>query len=149
MPHMKDIPITDHHGPAEPGGMVPGQRASLMVMVEDPDMETAIRSAQGWVDAFHEDCGLVIDVDATELYAIGRAADLREHLTPPQRHTPDLQLDFICTRGTWTHPGTCAPAPPDSNDATAWAWAYYNALMDAGEDALCTIWDVHPLPAAS
>jgi hypothetical protein len=40
-------------------------------------------------------------------------------------------------------------APPDSNGAPAWAWAYYQAVMGLDDGAFCTIWDVMPLPMAA
>ena len=32
-------------------------------------------------------------------------------------------------------------------EATAWAWAYYQLIMGAEDDSLCTLWDLMPLPA--
>lgn len=137
------------HGPADPGRMVPGRRATLMVVVEQDEPEQALRESLEWVHAFERDCGLVVDTEATELYGVALAEDLKDSLRPPRDASVAEHLDFICAEGRWLNPGTCPLAPPDSNGAPAWAWAYYQAVMGAPDSAYCTIWDLLPLPAAA
>lgn len=144
---MDSTAMTDHHGPQGSGRMMPGRRATVLVVVPGSDQDQALRESMGWVAAFEEDCGLVMDRSATELYAVARAADLKRPLMPPRETTPSLEIDFICVGGRWFHPDDCPPCPPDTNGATAWAWAYYQLIMGAEDDSLCTLWDLMPLPA--
>lgn len=149
---MTTTPDREHRrkrGPAGPGPMVPGRRSTVMVVVERPDPEEALEESMDWVQAFERDCGLALEPGATELYAVASALDLKENLRPPRDGAVAGHLDFICVGGRWLEPGDCPPAPPDSNGAPAWAWAYYQAVMGAPDDAVCTIWDLRPLPAAS
>lgn len=142
-------PSQTKHGPADPGRMAPGRRATLMVVVEQDEPEQALHDSLEWVNAFERDCGLVVDTEATELYGVALVEDLRDCLRPPRDASVAEHLDFICANGRWLHPGNCPVAPPDSNGAPAWAWAYYQAVMGASEHAYCTIWDLMPLPAAA
>jgi hypothetical protein len=136
-------------GPSGPGPMRPGRRTTVMVVVDREDPEQALRESMEWVQAFEQDCGLVLDTDATELYGVALAEDLKESLRPPRDGAVAEYLDFICVGGTWLDPGRCPAAPPDSNGAPAWSWAYYQAVMGAPDHAYCTIWDLLPLPAAA
>ena len=138
-----------HHGPADPGGMAPGRRATVMVVVDHEDPESALADSMGWVHAFERDCGLVLDTDATELYGVATAEDLKDALQPPRDGTVAEYLDFICVDGQWLHPGACPAPPPDTNGASAWAWTYYASVMGAPDHAYCTLWDLMPLPAAA
>lgn len=142
-------PPRTKHGPADPGPMRPGRRATLMVVVEQDEPEQALRDSLEWVQAFERDCGLVVDTEATELYGVARAEDLKDSLRPPRDASVAEHLDFICAHGRWLNPGDCPVSPPDSNGAPAWAWAYYEAVMSAPDHAYCTIWDLLPLPAAA
>ncbi|MFC7401160.1 hypothetical protein [Citricoccus sp. GCM10030269] len=137
------------HGPADPGTMVPGQRTTVMVVVPHEDPHQALQESIEWVQAFERDCGLVLDSQATELYGVASVEDLKESLRPPRDGAIADYLDFICADGTWMNPGDCPMAPPDSNGAPAWSWAYYQAVMGAPDGSFCTIWDLMPLPVAS
>ncbi len=146
---MTQRTVMEQHGPQDPGRMAPGRRASVLVVVDPQDQEQALRESLGWVEAFEEDCGLVMDHAATELYAVARAADLKEPLVPPRDTATAQDIDFICAGGRWYHPDDCPPCPPDTNGATAWAWTYYRVIMAAEDESLCTLWDLMPLPAVS
>ncbi|VXB75015.1 hypothetical protein [Citricoccus sp. K5] len=137
------------HGPSGPGRMAPGRRTTVMVVVDREEPEHALRESMEWVQAFERDCGLVLDTDATELYGVALAADLKDSLQPPRDGSVADYLDFICVDGRWLNPGDCPVAPPDSNEAPAWAWAYYESVMGAPDHAYCTIWDLMPLPMAA
>lgn len=139
--------VMEQHGPQGSGRMVPGRRATVLVVVPGQEQEEALRASLGWVAAFEEDCGLVMDRSATELYAVARAADLKKPLMPPRCGTPALDIDFICAGGQWFDPDHRPPSPPDSNGATPWAWAYYQLIMGAEDTDLCTLWDLMPLPS--
>jgi hypothetical protein len=148
-PKAPRTPSGEKRGPAGPGPLLPGRRSTVMVVVERPDPEQALQESMDWVEAFERDCGLVLDPQATELYGVATASDLKDNLRPPRDGAVAEYLDFICVDGTWLHPGDCPVAPPDSNGAPAWAWAYYQAVMGADDQAFCTIWDVMPLPTAA
>ncbi|QCU77415.1 hypothetical protein E7744_03675 [Citricoccus sp. SGAir0253] len=146
---MTTTPSDAKRGPAGPGRMAPGRRTTVMVVVDRPDPEEALRESMDWVEAFERDCGLVLDPEATELYGVATAEDLRESLQPPRDGSVAEYLDFICVDGAWLHPGDCPVAPPDSNGAPAWSWAYYRTVMGAPDGAFCILWDLMPLPAAA
>jgi hypothetical protein len=151
-PQEDEMTMTPNHekrGPAGPGPLLPGRRSTVMVVVERPDPEEALLESMDWVQAFERDCGLVMDPEATELYGVAKASDLKDNLRPPRDGAVAEYLDFICVEGVWLHPGDCPMAPPDSNGAPAWAWAYYQAVMGLDDGAFCTIWDVMPLPMAA
>lgn len=144
---MDGSTVMEQHGPHGSGRMTPGRRATVLVVVPGQGQEDALRESLGWVAAFEEDCGLVMDRSATELYAVARAADLKEPLVPPRDGALALDIDFICVDGQWFDPDHCPPCPPDSNGATPWAWAYYQLIMGADDGDICTLWDLMPLPA--
>ena len=136
-------------GPSSPGTLVPGERASVLVVSGTPDPEEAMREAMGRIGAFERDCPIVLDSTATSLYAVAAAEQLQEGLRPPADEGPAEFLDFIAAEQQWGPRGDCPATPPDSNGASAWAWAYYRAVRGAHPQALCTIWDVYPLSAAA
>ncbi len=148
-PKTSKAPAVEKRGPAGPGPLLLGRRSTVMVVVERPDPEQALQESLDWVQAFERDCGLVLDPQSTELYGVAKASDLKENLRPPRDGAMAEYLDFICVDGAWLHRGDCPAAPPDSNGAPAWAWAYYQTVMGTPDQAFCTIWDVMPLPAAA
>lgn len=134
------------HGPGTPGSLRPGERGSVLVVSEHPDPDAAMRHAMAWITAFEDDCGLVLDTDETALYAVGLAGELGESL----RRSPGVAedgtptdtsefVDAILTGGAWRL---------REPDARAWSSAYRAAILGAAPDAVCTVWDVLPLPAA-
>lgn len=141
--------VMNQQGPHGAGRMIPGRRATVMVVVAPQSQETALQEAMAWVGAFEEDCGLVMDHGFTELHAVARAADLKEPLQPPRDAAMAADIDFICVDGQWHHPDDCPSSPPDTQGAPPWAWAYYQLIMGLDDSAICTLWDLMPLPAAA
>lgn len=134
------------HGPGTPGPLRPGVRGSVLIVSEHADPDTAMRHAMAWITAFEDDCGLVLDADGTELYAVGLAGELGASL----RRSPGVAedgtptdtsefVDAILTGGVWRL---------REPDARAWSTAYRAAILGAAPHAVCTVWDVLPLPAA-
>lgn len=145
-PHTTAARETEPHGPGTPGSLRPGRRGSVLVVSEHPDPDEAMRHAMAWITAFEDDCGLVLDTDETALYAVGRAGQLGESL----RRAPGVHedgtgadtaefVDAILTGGAWRL---------RDRDAGAWSTAYRSAILEASPSAVCTVWDVLPLPAA-
>ena len=137
------------HGPGAPGMLRPGGRGSVMVLSPGPDPEEALHHALAWIAAFEDDCGLVVDRDETELYAIATAGDLVAGLagaSDAQERVPGPAhfVDALLVQGSWRLRGA-----PGLESPGAWEELYERAVRTAGPDTLCTVWDVYPLPAAA
>lgn len=146
-PHTAAAPREpDPHGPGTPGSRRPGERGSVLIVTRHPDPDEAMRHAMAWITAFEEDCGLVLDTDETALYAVGRAGDLGEALRRgPLVHEDGSPadtsafVDAVLADGTWRLRDA---------DPRAWSTTYRATILGAAPEAVCTIWDVFPLPAA-
>lgn len=134
------------HGPGTPGRMRPGVRASVLIVAQSCGPEDGIAEALEWIRAFERDCGLVLDTEATSAFAVANADVLQEGLQPPRTESPAELVEFILCGGVWYHRGNVPAAPPDDNGVSAWGWMYHRAISGARPDALCTVWDVYPLP---
>lgn len=133
------------HGPGTPATLRPGERGSVLVLSPPAPAEDAMGHAVAWMAAFEEDCGLVLDRDATALYAVALLGDLRHDAAGAGAIA--AHLDFVLADGVWHHRGTC-PTRPGEEPEQAWA-RLVGALQDAaGPQTLGTVWDVHPLPTA-
>lgn len=142
-PHVDDPrPTPEPHGPGTPGSLRPGERGSLLIVSDHKDPEEAMRHAMAWVSAFEDDCGLVLDRDETALYAVGTAGPLAEALEAAPAHDDDpgvsVYVDAVLCGGRWQL---------RHRDPRSWADLYRETLRGADPDAVCTVWDVYPLPA--
>ncbi|MEV8142739.1 hypothetical protein AB0O26_10625 [Micrococcus luteus] len=130
---------TAPHGPQTMPTLQPGQRGSVMIVDEHPDMATAMEQSVAWIDALESDCGQQLDTDRTALYAVARVEDLTPFLDRGTTHVGGTGvaplLDAILTGGQWKTRG---------DDAAAWAQTYTEALTTAAPHALCTVWDIYP-----
>ncbi|MDO5635172.1 MAG: hypothetical protein Q4G34_09930 [Micrococcus sp.] len=142
------------HGPGPTSGLVPGKRASLMIVSAERDVEAAMREAMDWLDAFTQNCGLVLNAEETDLYAVAQARTLTGQMSMPRAgaglHQTGVAefIDFILHAGRWHHADAPRPVPQDAEGVHPWAWTYYELLHQADPEAWCTVWDVFPLPAA-
>ena len=134
------------HGPGTPATLRPGERGSVLVLSPPGSAEEGMGHAVAWITAFEQDCGLVLDTDETALYAVGRAGDLGEALRRgPLVHEDGSPadtsafVDAVLADGTWRLRDA---------DPRAWSTTYRAAILGAAPEAVCTIWDVFPLPAA-
>lgn len=98
---------------------------------------------------------LPVDLSITQScpFAIAPSETIREKVSYPQRlPDPDSAatsvgaLQAIWNGRTWLTPGHCPPAPPDSNGATEWQWAHYNAVLNARAGTCMLLWDVYVAP---
>lgn len=135
------------HGPGTPATLRPGERGSVLVLSPAGPPEAAMGHAVAWITAFEDDCGLVLDRDATSLYAVSPADGLRREGDVPSDGGIAEHLDFVLAGGVWHHRGTCPPAPAGS-DVDGWALLVHRLQREAPRGALGTVWDVFPLPAA-
>ncbi|MCT2007669.1 hypothetical protein M3C74_08930 [Micrococcus lylae] len=133
-------------GPGTPGTMQPGERASVLIVAQSSGPEDGIEEALDWIEAFERDCGLLLDTEATASFAVASADVLQDGLCPPRTESPAELVEFILFEGVWYHRGNVPAAPPDDNGVSAWGWMYHRAISGARPDALCSIWDVYPLP---
>lgn len=137
------------HGPGRPGPLRPGERASVLIVSPGPDHEEALRHAMSWITAFEDDCGPVLEHDETALYAVGLARDIcpdARGVDEDDATDPSAFIHAVLLDGRWVLRGEQRVA--QEGEAAAWAEAYRRAVTAAGPDALCTVWDVYPLPAA-
>lgn len=135
------------HGPGRPGPLRPGVRASVLIVSAEPDAEAALRDSMSWITAFEDDCGLVLDHDETSLYAVAPASDLRrpdaeDAAEGDAARDPSDFIAAVLLHGRWRLRGE------GGHSGYAWRDLYRQAVTEAAPDALCTVWDVRPLPAA-
>lgn len=135
------------HGPGTPATLRPGERGSVMVLSAASSPEEAMADAVAWITEFEHDCGLVLDTDATSLYAVAETSTLALDPEGPADEGVARFLDFVLADGVWHHRGTCPPAPAGSA-VSAWAWHVHTLQRAAAPGTVGTVWDVYPLPAA-
>ena len=135
------------HGPGTPATLRPGERGSVLVLSPPGSAEEGMAHAVAWITAFEQDCDLVLDPDATSLYAVAEMSGLV--LEEPDETDEGIaaHLDFVWADGVWHHRGTC-PAAPEGSSANTWAWHVHRLQRAAAPGSLGTVWDVYPLPAA-
>ncbi|GAA3674050.1 hypothetical protein GCM10023081_10500 [Arthrobacter ginkgonis] len=125
-------------------------RSTLLLIIEGRPLRDSIRVSLELAEEYE---GLYlgsVETLKSEPFAFGEAARIQQRIKLPRAladpgssATSAGPLDAIWAAGLWTTPGTCPPAPPDSNGATGWQWAHYNAVMAAAPKDHFILWDLY------
>lgn len=125
-------------------------RCTLLFIIEDRLLREAIRHSLDLADEYQRLLPHVLTVSRSEIYAVGEATRIQQRTKLPRRlddassaATSAGAIQAVWSGGRWSTPGDCPPAPADSNGATAWQWAHYNAVMNAAGTAHLILWDLY------
>ncbi|MDY6055194.1 hypothetical protein [Micrococcus sp.] len=153
------LDVAGRHGPGTAGPLRPGERGTVLIVSGPADAEEAMSEAVAWITAFEHDCGLVLDTEATSLYAVkelggppwagsaegagpadgaGQDAAAEREERRRQAQTLAPYLDFVLAGGRWYHRAGLSPA--------AWADRVAQVEGSVAPGSLGTVWDVYPLP---
>lgn len=125
-------------------------RCTLLFVIEGELLRESIRLSLDLADDYQRLLPNVMEVTASELFAVGEAPRIQRRMRLPRplddvssAATSAGSIQAIWTMSGWRTPGDCPPAPPDSNGATAWQWAHYDAVMNASPGAHLILWDLY------
>ncbi|MGG5752973.1 hypothetical protein ACQ3I4_10140 [Zafaria sp. Z1313] len=124
--------------------------STLLVIVEGSGLRDALRRGKTAAEGYLTGLPGVVEGGGTRLTAVSGAARIQARLALPRRlddpssaATAFGHVHALWKDGLWTTPGSCGPAPPDSNGATAWQWAHYAALASADPEAVLLLWEAY------
>jgi hypothetical protein len=125
-------------------------RYTLLLVIENCILRDAIAMTNTLSSEFTRRFPDSTEIIDTEIYAVGVARPIQErmHLPRPLEDsspaaTAQGTLHGIWKGNKWVYPHRCPSAPPESNGATAWQWAHYNAIASADPEAFLFVFDIY------
>ena len=128
-------------------------RCTLLFITTGDSVRRAL--AEGIVLAEKYVNSLPVDLSITQScpFAMAPSETIRKKASYPRRlavsdsaATSVGALQAIWDGRLWLTPGRCPPAPADSNGATQWQWAHYNAVLNARPGSYMLLWDIYVVP---